>query len=177
MASISPKGLRLAIKQQFLASRRRWLNAMDAAWNDIAKGIIKHLTQTNDPTVFLSGTGEFLVPPGIGGGLSDGDKGDVTVSGGGSSWAIDAGVVTNAKLATMAANSLKGNNTGGVAAPVDLTTAQATAMLDTFTSGAKGLVPASGGGTTNFMRADGSWAAPAGGAGSGDAFAWFMGGS
>lgn len=33
----------------------------------------------------------------------------------------------------------------------------------TFTSGASGLVPASGGGTTNFLRADGSWAAVVGG--------------
>jgi hypothetical protein len=35
----------------------------------------------------------------------------------------------------------------------------------TFTSGAAGIVPASGGGTTNFLRADGSWAAPSGGGG------------
>lgn len=40
-----------------------------------------------------------------------------------------------------------------------------TALFDVFTSGAKGLAPASGGGTTNFLRADGTWAAPAGGAG------------
>jgi hypothetical protein len=39
------------------------------------------------------------------------------------------------------------------------------AMLDAFTSGAKGLVPASGGGTTNFLRADGTFAAPPGGGG------------
>ena len=76
--------------------------------------------------------------------------------------------VTNAKAANMAANSIKGNNTGSAADPIDLTTAQATAMLDVFTSTLKGVVPASGGGTTNFMRADGTWAAPAGGGG-GDA--------
>lgn len=34
-----------------------------------------------------------------------------------------------------------------------------------FTSGANGLVPASGGGTTNFLRADGTFAAPPGGSG------------
>lgn len=42
---------------------------------------------------------------------------------------------------------------------VSLTAAVATSYLDTFTSSLKGLVPASGGGTTNFLRADGTWAA------------------
>lgn len=35
-----------------------------------------------------------------------------------------------------------------------------TALLDAFTSGAKGLAPASGGGTVNYLRADGTWANP-----------------
>lgn len=36
-----------------------------------------------------------------------------------------------------------------------------------FSSALAGLVPASGGGTTNFLRADGTWAAPPAGGGSG----------
>lgn len=41
------------------------------------------------------------------------------------------------------------------------TGAQTTANnLPAFASGTKGVVPASGGGTTNFLRADGTWAAP-----------------
>lgn len=40
-----------------------------------------------------------------------------------------------------------------------------------FSSMDAGFVPASGGGTTNFLRADGSWAAPAGGGG-GSALPW-----
>jgi hypothetical protein len=40
-----------------------------------------------------------------------------------------------------------------------------TALGNPFTSALKGLAPASGGGTTNFLRADGTWAAPAGGGG------------
>lgn len=79
-----------------------------------------------------------------------------------------ANTVANADLAQMAANTLKGNNTGATANAADLTATQVTAMLDGFTSALKGLVPASGGGTTNFLRADGTWAAPGGGGGSGD---------
>ena len=45
------------------------------------------------------------------------------------------------------------------------TNTQLTALLDAFTSSLKGVVPASGGGTTNFLRADGSWTAPPGGGG------------
>jgi hypothetical protein len=69
---------------------------------------------------------------------------------------------TNFALTNMAANSIKGNNTGSSAAPTDLTGTQVTALLDTFTSSLKGLAPASGGGTANYLRADGTWAAPAG---------------
>jgi hypothetical protein len=43
------------------------------------------------------------------------------------------------------------------------TAAQATAALNLFSSTLQGLVSASGGGTTNFLRADGTWAAPSAG--------------
>lgn len=41
-----------------------------------------------------------------------------------------------------------------------LTATQSTALLNVFTSALKGLTPASGGGTVNFLRADGTWAEP-----------------
>ncbi len=90
--------------------------------------------------------------------------GDVT---GATALTIANDAVTNAKAANMATARIKGRVTAGTGDPEDLTGTQATALLDTFTSGAKGLVPASGGGTTNFLRADGSWAAPGGGGGGG----------
>jgi hypothetical protein len=49
--------------------------------------------------------------------------GDVTATAGANGTTIANGVVSNAKLATMAANTFKGNNTGGTAAPTDLTVA------------------------------------------------------
>ena len=97
---------------------------------------------------------------------ADGDKGDITVSGSGATWTIDANAVTLDKMADVATATILGRATAGTGDPEALTGTQATALLDAFTSGAKGLAPAGGGGTTNYLRADGTWAAPAGGGGS-----------
>lgn len=96
----------------------------------------------------------------IASGVSDGDKGDITVSGSGAVWTIDNGVVTLAKQADVATSRLLGRVTAGAGVPEALTGTQATTLLDEVTSSLKGLAPASGGGTTNFLRADGTWAAP-----------------
>lgn len=74
---------------------------------------------------------------------------------------IAAGSVANSDLTNMAASTVKGSVAGGV--PADLTTAQHTTLVDVFTSTLKGAVPASGGGTTTFLRADGTFQAPGGG--------------
>jgi hypothetical protein len=70
--------------------------------------------------------------------------------------------VTNAKLAAMPTLTIKGNNTGGSGQPLDLTVAQVNLILPVFTSTLNGLAPLSGGGSVNFLRADGTWAAPPG---------------
>jgi hypothetical protein len=73
---------------------------------------------------------------------------------------IAADAVTNAKAANMAASTIKGRVTASTGDPEDLTPAQARTVIASD----------SGGGTSNFLRADGTWAAPAGGGGGGANF-------
>jgi len=101
-------------------------------------------------------------------GTNSGDQtitltGNVTGTGTGSfATTIAAGAVTNAMHANMPTANFKGRTTAGAGAPEDLTATQATAMLNQFTSLLQGVVPSSGGGTANYLRADGLWAAPPG---------------
>ncbi len=82
--------------------------------------------------------------------------------------------VTNAKLANMAQSTIKGRASGaGTGDPTDLSGTQATAILDSVVGdsgagGTKGLVPAPGAGdaaANKFLKADGTFAVPTGGAG------------
>ena len=126
-------------------------------------------------------TGSLLYQAGFSGraeiGLSGDDDLSIKVSPDGSAWTealrinrtsgavtLHTNSVANAALANMAAATFKGRTTAGSGAPEDLTATQATALLNTFTPALKGVAPASGGGTVNYLRADGSWAAPSGGA-------------
>lgn len=91
-------------------------------------------------------------------GLVAGDYGDVVVDGSGNI-AIDNNSVTLAKMADMATARILGRITAGSGDPEALTGTQVTTMLDVFTSGLKGLVPASGGSATQFLSADGTFKA------------------
>lgn len=97
-----------------------------------------------------------------GGGVSDGDKGDITVSSSGTVWTVDANAITLGKMAQVSTARILGRVTASTGDVESLTGTQATSLLDTFTTSLNGLAPASGGGTTNFLRADGTWAAPSG---------------
>ena len=80
---------------------------------------------------------------------------------------VGSGLITTSatgKTLTIASNqiatsSILGRVTASTGNIETLTGTQATTLLDVFTSSLKGLAPASGGGTTNFLRADGTWAA------------------
>lgn len=125
-------------------------------------------TGTGSPEALtVSGGLEFT---GSGGIQRSALTGDVTASAGSNSTTIPNDTVTNAKLANMAANTIKGNNTGGSADPDDLTATEVTAMLNTMvgdsgSGGTKGLVPAPAtGDATKFLRGDGTYAVAGGGA-------------
>ena len=85
------------------------------------------------------------------GGATYGTSGHVFVSGGAS-----AAPQWRALIATDISDSTAAGRSMLTAADA----AAQTALLNSFTSALKGLVPSSGGGTTNFLRADGSWAVP-----------------
>jgi hypothetical protein len=113
-----------------------------------------------DGTKFLRDDGTWQAASG---GVSDGDKGDVTVSSGGTVWTVDNSAITNAKLADMAQQTLKGRKTASDGAPEDfkisaLTTEAAPASGDYLLMEESGgalrkvdwaSLPGSGGGEAN----------------------------
>lgn len=93
------------------------------------------------------------------GGVSDGDKGMMTVSGGGTVWNIDDGVVTLAKMANLAQDQFIGRTTASTGVPQTATiSAAARTVLDDASVGA--MVDTLGGaaasGTGGLVRVTGS---------------------
>lgn len=122
--------------------------------------------------VLESGAMVYFDGASVGAGTITALTGDVTASGSGSVAAtIASDAVTNAKLANMATQTIKGRTTAGSGDPEDLTATQATAILNTMvgdsgSGGTKGLVPAPSAGDAaagKFLKADGTWATAGGG--------------
>lgn len=78
---------------------------------------------------FLRADGTWAAPSG-GGGVSDGDKGDVTVSSSGTVWTIDTSAVTYAKIQDVSATSrVLGRKTAGAGVIEELTAADLRTLL------------------------------------------------
>lgn len=65
-----------------------------------------------------------------GGGISDGDKGDITVTSSGTTWIIDNSTITNSKLTTMANSTMKGRVTTGSGEVEDLSATAIRGLLN-----------------------------------------------
>lgn len=103
-------------------------------------------TNASTDTVTISSTASDGV------GVTDGEKGDVTVSSSGTVWTVNNDVITNAKLAGMPASTIKGNNVGVGGNPVDLTAAQVKTLLEITASDVSNLATiATSGSATNLI--------------------------
>lgn len=111
-----------------------------------------------------------------GGGVSDGDKGDVTVSGSGATWTIDAGAVTYAKMQNVSATSrILGRKTAAAGDVEECTLSEildfigSAAQGDILYRGAAGWARLAAGTSGHFLQTQGTGANPQWAAGSGGA--------
>lgn len=98
-----------------------------------------------------------------GSGLSDGDKGDITVAGSGDSLTVDAGAITYAKMQNVsAASKLLGRGDSGSGSPQEITLGTNLSITGTtlnasgggLSDGDKGDITVGGSGTTLTIDAD-----------------------
>jgi len=91
--------------------------------------------------------------------VSTGDKGDITVSGGGNTWTIDNDTVTFAKMQNINTSRLIGRSTAGSGDPEEIQIGSGLAL-------AAGVLSATGSGRTllavDVFYEDGSWSKPSG---------------
>lgn len=101
-----------------------------ATFGAAASGVVP--SSGGGTTNFLRADGTWAAPPSGSGGVSDGDKGDITVTGSGATWTIDPAAVTYAKIQNVSAtDKLLGRSTAA-AGPVEeiACTAAGRALID-----------------------------------------------
>lgn len=123
-------------------------------------------TGTANSTTFLRGDNTWAAPAG-GGGVTDGDKGDITVSASGATWVVDNDAITYAKLQNVSATSrILGRKT---AAAGDVEECTLSEILDFIGSSARGDILFRGastwsrlaaGSSGQYLRTNGSAADP-----------------
>jgi len=89
--------------------------------NKVGKTLnFRRLVAGANVTLALTSNGEIEISSTGGGGpgVTDGDKGDITVSGSGTVWTINPGAVGLADIANIAANTVLVNNTASAGPPV-----------------------------------------------------------
>lgn len=87
-------------------------------------------------------------------GITDGDRGDITISGSGTIFTIDPQVVSFAKIQNVAANTFLANVTGASASVQEIATNR-TVIFPTAITGTPS--------ATTFLRGDGAWQTPTAG--------------
>jgi len=132
--------------------------------SSLGTGILKSTTGTGALSIAVAGDFPILNQNTTGNAATVTTNANLTgaVTSIGNATSITANAVTNSMLAQEATQTFKGRVSAGTGNVEDMNAAQATGMLNTFTSSAQGVVPASGGGTTNFLRADGTWTSASG---------------
>jgi hypothetical protein len=130
-------------------------------WSTPASAAAQYIVVASDAS--LSAEKILTAGSGISIAIAGTDAGTATIT-------VAANSVTNAMLATMADQTFKGNVSGGLTNPSNLTATQVTAALngmvgDSGAGGTKGLVPAPAAGDAaagKFLKADGTWAVTSG---------------
>lgn len=120
-------------------------------------GTIKYALSTHKITARINGVTQNLATESYIGSAIDGDKVDIAVTGSGTVFTIKNDAVTFSKFQNATSRSFIGRLSASVGDFQELTQAQATGLLLTFTSSTQGVVPASGGGSDDFLLDDGTF--------------------